>query len=331
MKPYVELTTRGKARRLRPLALRALEQYDIDVVGLELVRNDLNGIFRVRAGSARSYLLRVCLPNHHSLETLQAEIAWLRALESEPGIAAPVPIPAANGAYIVTASAPGVPEPRRCMLFSWLPGRSFQRPGVPDEFELLGGLMARLHDQAERWQPPAGFSARTLDQLYPLGDPAGLLGPANRDRLDSRTQTTIAELEERIVAELELLFTGRPQVIHGDLHHGNVKLYRGTVQPLDFEDLGWGFPVQDIAISLFYSLNNPRFPELREAFQRGYTAIRNWPEERAGQIDLLMVQRGLELFHYMLSSSFPGEEQWFPAFVDAIHGRYRELAGLAGG
>ncbi|HLT21049.1 MAG TPA: phosphotransferase [Thermomicrobiales bacterium] len=329
MKPFDQLTIRGKARRLRPLALSALEQYDLDVERLELVRNDLNGIFRVRTADGRSYLLRVCLPNHHTLETLQAEVAWLQALEAEPDIAAPAPIPAANGEHIVTASAPGVPEPRRCMVFSWLPGRPFQRPGVPEEFELLGRLMARLHDHTDRWQPPEGFTARRLDRLYSIGDPAGLLGAVNRERFDGETQHAIAELEARITAELDRLFEGRPQVIHADLHHGNVKLYRGTVQPLDFEDLGWGFPVQDIAISLFYSLNNPRFPELREAFQRGYTAIRSWPEERAGQINLLIAQRGLDLLHYMLSSAFPGAEQWFPAFVNDIHGRYREMAGLA--
>src|SRR5690606_23955825 len=128
LKPFDQLTIRGKARRLRPLALSALEQYDLDVERLELVRNDLNGIFRVRTADGRSYLLRVCLPNHHTLETLQAEVAWLQALEAEPDIAAPAPIPAANGEHIVTASAPGVPEPRRCMVFSWLPGRPFQRP-----------------------------------------------------------------------------------------------------------------------------------------------------------------------------------------------------------
>ena len=331
MKPYAGLTTRGKARRLRPLALSALTQYGFEVDRLELVRNDLNGIFRVRTTGGESYLLRVCLPDHHTLATLESEIIWLRALASEEELAAPVPIPARNGEMIVTAGAAGVPEERRCVLFSWLPGRNLRRPLAPEEFELLGRLMARLHAHAECWQPPSGFRVRSLNQLYHFVNESGLLGPVHRERFDSATRALIQTMETRISGELERLYRKRrPQVIHADLHYGNVRLYRGKLQPLDFEDLSWGFPVQDVAISLFYCLGSERFPALREALHRGYTSVRAWPEEFDGQVDLLIVHRAIELHNFMLTTGFPGEERWLPAFVENIHGRYREMLAPSG-
>ncbi len=226
----------------------------------------------------------------------------------------------------MTASAPGVPEARRCVLFSWLPGRDLHRSATPDEYEQQGRLMALLHEQAEHWQPPPTFQVRTLNQLYPFGDPSGLLGAAHRGYFEADTLSLILDMEDKIGSELERMYReSTPQVIHADLHWGNVKINRGKLQPLDFEDLAWGFPIQDIAISLFYSLNDERFPLLREAFQRGYTAVRGWPEEFDGQLDLLIVHRGIDLFNYLLTVDFPGQDRWFPSFVGNIHGRYQEM------
>lgn len=330
MKQFADLTTAGKARRLRPLAFNALTNYSFEVDRLELVRNDLNGIFRVRTTTGDSYLLRVCLPDHHTLETLESEIIWLQALEEAEGITAPAPIPTRNGEMIVTASADGVPEERRCVLFSWLPGRNLQYTPTPEGFEKLGRLMARLHDHTDRWRPPPEFRVRTYNRLYPMGDPEGLLGARLRCAFDAETAALIAGMETRIVAELERLYREySPQVIHTDLHVGNVKSYRGRLQPLDFEDLAWGLPVQDAAITFFYSMRAERFPELRRAFERGYASLRDWPEEYPGQVDLLIVHRALELHNYMLSTGFPGKERWLPAFIQNVRGRYREMLALS--
>ncbi|MEZ4570700.1 MAG: phosphotransferase [Thermomicrobiales bacterium] len=244
MKPFEDLTTRGKARRLRPLAMSALERYDLDIKRIELVRNDLNGIFRVRTTSGMSYLLRICLPDHHGLATIRSEIFWLEALAREADIPVPEPIPTRDGEMVVTARAEGVPESRRCVLFSWLPGKDLHRTATTGEFEALGRLMARLHDHTDRWQPPDGFRVRTLNQVYPFGDPAGLLGEDHRENFDPDTAALIGEIERRIRDELDRMYgSGAPLVIHADLHWGNVKIYRGTLQPLDFEDLALAFPV----------------------------------------------------------------------------------------
>jgi hypothetical protein len=62
MRPYQKLTYRGKARRLRKLALNALAQYDLDITTIQLTGLFTNGLFRIRTLSGPSYIIRVCAP-----------------------------------------------------------------------------------------------------------------------------------------------------------------------------------------------------------------------------------------------------------------------------
>jgi Ser/Thr protein kinase RdoA (MazF antagonist) len=47
MRDFAGLTELGRARRLRPLALAALEEYDLAVRGLRLIDNGWNCVSRV--------------------------------------------------------------------------------------------------------------------------------------------------------------------------------------------------------------------------------------------------------------------------------------------
>jgi len=115
MQAFEQLTRRGQARRLRKLALRALEQYPLDVVDVRLVGTFTNTLFRVRAAGGQSYVLRVCTPGWRTEMDLRSEATWLAALSRETDIGAPEPLAARDGAYLVEARAEGVPEARRCL------------------------------------------------------------------------------------------------------------------------------------------------------------------------------------------------------------------------
>lgn len=57
-KSWRELTRRGQALRLRRLALKALEQYDLQVARLRLITNNF-GIFRIDTSTGAKHILRV--------------------------------------------------------------------------------------------------------------------------------------------------------------------------------------------------------------------------------------------------------------------------------
>ena len=50
MKPYNVLTRRGKLRRLRRLAVRALEDYDLNVKWVKFMTIETNTMCKVQAG-----------------------------------------------------------------------------------------------------------------------------------------------------------------------------------------------------------------------------------------------------------------------------------------
>ena len=60
-----------------------------------------------------------------------------------------------------------------------------------------------------------------------------------------------------------------------------------------------GYPVQDVAITLYYGRHRENYPHLREAFQQGYTSRRDWPVERPGQIETLQAARSINFVNYV--------------------------------
>ena len=92
------------------------------------------------------------------------------------------------------------------------------------------------------------------------------------------------------------------QVIHHDLWHDNIKLYRGRLFPLDFEDTAWGYPVQDIAMAmqdLMADVPPESYEPLLTAFRRGYETLAAWPESYLSEMDTFQVGRMLWVANYV--------------------------------
>jgi Ser/Thr protein kinase RdoA (MazF antagonist) len=70
-----------------------------------------------------------------------------------------------------------------------------------------------------------------------------------------------------------------------------VKVHRGAIHLLDFDDSRWGYPIQDIGIALFHAMFYPNRAELWAAFEDGYTGVRSWPE---GDLATFIAARDLD-------------------------------------
>ncbi|HUT21736.1 MAG TPA: phosphotransferase [Anaerolineae bacterium] len=302
MQAFEQLTRQGQARRLRKLALRALEQYPLDVVDMRLVGTFTNTLFRVRAAGGQSYVLRVCTPGWRTETDLRSEAMWLEALSRDTDVGAPVPLAARDGAYLVEACAEGVPEARRCLVMSWLPGALLGTHLTEANLYKMGVLFARLHEHGARFHPPAGFTERRMDSVCARGEEHVLW------RYDDGFTPQTREALERAWAEVERAFArlyadpAGLRVIHNDLWHDNIKLYRGRLHPFDFEDTVWGYPVQDIAMALqdlMIDVEPDAFEPLQAAFRQGYESMAEWPERHDGEIDAFRVGRLFWVANYV--------------------------------
>jgi len=304
MKPFHQLTRRGKVRRLRGLAINALQQYALEVAEVRLVGVYTNTLYRVRTIDRRAYLLRVCTPGWRTLTDLQSEAMWLQSLHRDTDIGAPVPLPARNGDLVVRATAPGVPTAHHCTITSWIPGPLLGTRLTEANLVKMGALFAQLHEASIDLSPPPGFTRRRMDSIYARGEEDVLFFEPCQDAFTPRTR----DILDRTLSRVRAAFADRYadpvglRVIHNDLHHDNIKVDRGRLRPLDFEDTVWGYPVQDIAMALqdlMMDVPPGAYEPLLNAFRAGYEQLRPWPEAQAGQIDTFRAGRMLWVANYV--------------------------------
>jgi Ser/Thr protein kinase RdoA (MazF antagonist) len=340
LKRFDELTERGQARRLRPLAFAALDRYGLDVRRVSLLANDLNAVFRVDTAEGNKYALRISTPGGcHGLEEIRSELAWLTELERDPRIGVPRPIPADDGTLVRTVEAEGVPGARHCVVFGWVPGVDMAERLTPENASRLGRLTALLHGHAEFFSPPEGFRVRTLDKVFPYADAdfplverIALFEEPSRRLLTRRTRKVYVRAVRCVQHALEELLARqeRMRIVHNDLHPWNVKVCRGELYAMDFEELMWGYPVQDIATTLYYLWLQPTYPALREGYERGYRRLNPWPERYPGEIDAFMADRALILVNYVLASGAMRHREMAPEYVATVAERLETLLGPGG-
>jgi Ser/Thr protein kinase RdoA (MazF antagonist) len=328
MKPYATLTERGQARRLRLLAMNALTGYDLDVARLRLVTNDMNGIFRVDTRTGERWILRVTLPEGgHRLDHVAAEMDWLAALARDTALSVPRPFRARNGAFVVEAAAPGVPEPRLCAIFSWVPGTDLADHISPANMAKLGALMAELHAHASTYAPPRDLDLLHFDRVFPFPEPVILFEERFATFFTPERYAAYRQAIDWAQESIDRLkSSGEPmRILHADLHQWNVRYARGVLSPLDFEDLMWGWPVQDIGTTLYYFVDMETYPSLRAAFQGGYAHRSPWPERHPGEIDAFIAARGLGLANFILNDPNPTWNLQAAEFIECIEKRLRRL------
>lgn len=300
MKPYDELSAAQQVRRQRRVALAALAAYRIDVTRVRLQAAHSNTVWRVDTADGEKLALRVGMRREDTATSIDAELAWLEAV-AESDVAVVRPLRNRHGDLVTRAAAEGVPEVRDCVLFEWMPGRPLSAQITPERYRLLGATAAAMHDHAARFVPPPGFTPLVWDRVfYYPHEPVVWREQRLRRYVTAPRRTVIDEVVARADTELARLHRARPIVIHGDLHPDNVHVSRGRLIVFDFEDVMWGFPVQDIAITLFYERERADYPALCAAFEAGYCTRRPWPVEYDGQLELLMAARTAMFINYVL-------------------------------
>ena len=328
MQDFHTLSERGRARRLRKVVSAALENFPLEFVRLRLITNSQNGVFRLDARDGSKYVMRVFLPQTHALEGIHLETAWLEALQHDTDLLLPSPIPTRSGEFFCQVCAPGVPEARYCVLFSWVPGRTLDESLNLENMQRFGALAARLHQHAVTFQPPAELKIRyRYDRVFPFDEPVLLFEPEYAHLLPPLRLEIFRHAFDRVQQAIERLkASGEPlRLLHGDLHRWNVKVFRSRLGVLDFEDMMLGWPVQDIGTTLLYFYGDEDYPANRAAFQKGYRTIASWPEAAEGEVDTFIAGRNLVLANTVLQESIPEWKEMAPRYFARVERRLRAL------
>ena len=143
-----------------------------------------------------------------------------------------------------------------------------------------------------------------MDRIYARGENDVLFNQENIAAYTQSTRKTFERVLDKVIKAFKYLYA-QPnglRVIHNDLWHGNINVYRSRLHPLDFEDTIWGHPVQDIAMALQDLMTDVRpmdYDPLMGAFRDGYESIAPWPERYEGEIDTFRAGRMIWVANYV--------------------------------
>lgn len=292
MQAYNDLTPAGKLRRLHGLAGEALACYDLQAPRLVYHGFDTNLLYRVTTAAGERFMLRLAVPGWRTFEDLRSEALWLEALGRDTAILAPHIVPARSGQYVLPLTRPDISDTWNVSLMSWAPGRLLGGYLTPRNLAMMGALFADLHQHGGSWTPPAGFTTRRFEHWLSRGEENLIVeaGSSSPDQAQSQPVAALPaharDLLNRLHRHVESAYAAIDRadlrVIHCDLWHDNIKLYRGRLHPFDFEDTVWGFRSHDIAMAmldLLETTGEAGYPGLLAAFRRGYQAHMAWPDD----------------------------------------------------
>jgi Ser/Thr protein kinase RdoA (MazF antagonist) len=298
------------ARVFTPAAVEALKAFPIAPEPPELVALSENVTFRVvdREGGG-AYVLRLHRPGYHTLEELNSERVWTRALAAA-GVAVPIPLVTRDGGDYVSVAIPALAQQRHAGMTRWTEGQLLADVLERDEdaseskryFEQLGAVAAAMHNQSSRWRPPPAFTRHAVDADGLLGD-APFWGPFWEHPVFSPTERRLViAIRDRIREVLGRYGQGASTfgMIHADLHHGNLLVGEGGLTVIDFDDCAFGWHAYDIAVSLQHQQDTPRFEAVRQAFVRGYRTRRELGDDVLALVPMFLLVRGMAVIGWLL-------------------------------
>lgn len=295
MRSFGSLTERGQTQRLARLARVALEQYGLGDARVSLLERTFNTLFRVVDARGHKTALRVGARERiHTDETEAVETAWLTALRAETDIDAPLPTVNESGSFLTTVAAPGVPEPRVCVLFEWVRGRRLGDAIRPDLMVTAGELLARLHEHG------AGFERGRPQAVIVADNVASFRLPDLIPRDDAEHGALFADAIDRAQGALDALWARPPHpphILHGDFHPDNILVWRNRLTPLDFQDVLWGFEIQDVSMTIVALERFPDTTDLAAAMRAGYERVRPWPAADTELLADLVAARHLSVLN----------------------------------
>ena len=284
------------------IAQAALSLWNLDTVGITPIKVRENAVFAVELRDGGRVALRVHRPGYHSVAALRSEALWCEALV-ETGIEVPVLVRSKSGNTFESVSVPGAGPARQVDIFEWIDGAQLggTEGGVAGDAEVIarnydtiGQLAARMHNQSQHWVAPAGFARHAWDLEGFVGE-RPLWGRFwELQALTAEQRSLFERLRERLRADLAAWGTGADRfgLIHADLVPENVMCGPGGLRIIDFDDAGYGWHLFEIATSLYFIRREPYYEAARDAVIAGYRRHRPLSEEAVGRLPLFLAARG---------------------------------------
>ncbi len=305
---------------LSQLANDSLALWDLPPnASARLINVSENATYLVEAPDEHQSVLRIHRENYHTRRAIECELAWLDALTEDKVVTTPGYYHGINGDAIQEAFSPVLNETRFLVLFHFVAGTAPDEGGdITGGFQELGGLAARCHSHAIAWEKPVPFERLTWDIAAVFGD-----NPTWGNWRDGPDVTAdirnVLESVERAIRDRLLKYgksSERYNLIHADMRLANLLVDAGSTRLIDFDDCGYGWLMYDFAAAISFIEDDPRIPDCKAAWLRGYQAVRPLNHADISEIDTFIMLRRMALLAWIGSHiEAPEPQELAPGFA----------------
>ena len=272
---------------------------------------------KVETTDGRLFALRINTNSPRTPENLMAEIAFVRLLAEDGRVKVPQPVQNAEGGFYTSVFHEPSQRTFHCVLYSWIEGEELEDEPTDEQLKALGVAMATMHLVAPSFELPQGASLSTFDDVLWwtedfLLSQKSVLDPEAKD-LISRALAAIKDGVAKFYKD------ATPMIIHADMHGGNVLWNEGSLSVIDFDDCGFGLPIQDFATALYYFDT----PEQDAAFKQGYESVAPLPECSEQEMKMFFLQRRIILLNYLYETSNLEHKSMIPDYQEETLRRIR--------
>jgi Ser/Thr protein kinase RdoA (MazF antagonist) len=292
--------------RFDQLAAQALAAYDLAGHTRTFIRHSDNATFKVEAPDADAYLLRIHLPVSAAMGAqgadpgmVRSELLWLEALSRDTGLVLQAPVRNRNGALVTQLPADDE-APINCTLMRWVEGQPYHR-NLESEATArqIGRILATLHNHANRWQVPPGFTRPRRDVAYFENALATVRLARDDGRIAAADYAELARSIELVTAMLRSEESSRQTsgIMHADTHKGNMLYHDGAIRLIDFSFCAFGNFMFDLGVC-FSDMKK----RLHPACLDGYQSLRALPDGHQRLIEGFFVGSMVGTFSFWVAN-----------------------------
>lgn len=306
--------------KLRKVALKALNQYDVSHETVRFFTEDTNVFFKVES-TYDTYMLKIFQEESSKIEDNLAEVFFMNEISKRTDIVIPKVIPSKDQKEVIFVETPDFDHKKRVALYTFIEGEDLNENETNELFYKLGQTCAKLHEASSFIDIPDHIHPKKWDTVfYYREEPIvyhnkeynEITQKENRDFLDLFIPYLNQKLQE---------FYDRPSfIIHADLNPWNIKIHEGEIRVLDFEEAMYASEVHDLAILLFYYRYDPNYDydQVKQSVMNGYQSIRKLPTITDFDIDLLIMARTANFVNYTLYWNDSDPTNYFRSRVERM-------------
>ena len=215
-------------------------------------------------------------------------------------------LPGRNGSTIQSATSTALGQKRYLAMFEFVEGSEpDQQDDLTGGFEELGEIAAKTHLHSIDWERPDPFERLVWDLDTVFGKKATWGNWRDGPNIGDQTREVLEKVEATVIERLTRYGRGTDRfgLIHADMRLANLLITKGETRLIDFDDCGLGWLMYDFAAGISFMEDDPRIPELKQAWVRGYRSVRPLSEEDEAEIPTFVMMRRLALLAWIGSHS----------------------------